>query len=251
MAHNPEVGGSNPSPDPEASTLASARESPGACETQQGLPQAGAAREATEAAARSPSNPGMDDRRSRGRSAHTRRCSRPRYGRSRCGPAGGAGPHRCRDRADRRAGVSRPPQARYAGTGHGDRGDAVRRQPPDGQPVRYPSQGQRRQDCSRDSPPGSRSCHYRGSGAATLLSPHDTRRPRKRHVKPGRIMPDHMEVQVSSPEPAVGVSVPPGTRQARLLPQGNRLARGCDQRATPSWRPSHGCGVFVPAPGRV
>ena len=151
-----------PGQDPEASTLASARESPGACETQRGLPQAGTAREATEAAARSPGNPGMDDRRSRGRSAHTRRCSRPRYGRSRCGPAGGAGPHRCRGRADRRAGVSRPPQARFAGTGHGDRGDAVRRQRPDGQPARYPSRGQRRQDCSLNSPPGSRSCHYRG-----------------------------------------------------------------------------------------
>ena len=56
------------SQDPEASTLASARGSPGACETQPGPPQACTAREATEAAARSPSNPGPDDRRSWGRS---------------------------------------------------------------------------------------------------------------------------------------------------------------------------------------
>jgi len=39
-------------------------------------------------------------------------------------------------------------------------------------------------------------------------------------------MPDHVKVQVSSPEPAIGVSVPPGTRRARLRPQGNRLGQG-------------------------
>ena len=142
-----------PSRDPEASTLASARESPGACETQPGPPQACTAREATEAAVRSRSKPGPDDRRSWGRSAHTCRNSRPRHGRPRCGPAGSAGPPRCRDRADWQAGVSRPSQARCAATGHGDRGDAVRRQRPDGQPVRYPSHRQRRQDCSLHSPP--------------------------------------------------------------------------------------------------
>ena len=58
--------------------------------------------------------------------------------------------------------MSQPLQARCAATGHGDHGDAVRRQRPDGQPVRYPLQGQGRQDCSLNSPPGSRSCHYRG-----------------------------------------------------------------------------------------
>jgi hypothetical protein len=151
-----------PSQDPEASALASARESPGACETQPGPPQAGAAREATEAAARSRSSPGPDDRRSRGRPPRTCRCSRPRYGRPRCGPAGSAGPPRCRDRADRRAGMPRPPQARCAATGHGDRDDVVRGQCADGQPARYPPQGQRRQDCSVSSPPGSWPCHYRG-----------------------------------------------------------------------------------------
>jgi hypothetical protein len=152
----------SPSQDPEASTLVSARESLGACETGPGLPRACTAREATEAAARSRSNPGPDDRRSWGRPAHTCRCSRPRRGRPRCGPAGSAGPPRCRGRADRRVGVSRRPQARRAATGHGDRGDAVRRRRPGGQLVRYPSQGQRRQDCSLNSPPGRRSCHYRG-----------------------------------------------------------------------------------------
>jgi hypothetical protein len=122
----------SPSQVPEASTLASASESPGACETQPGPPQACTAREATGAAARSPSNLGPDDRRSWGRSAHTCRCSRPRHGRPRCGPAGSAGPPRCRDRADRRPGLPRPPQPRCAATGHGDRGDAVRRQRTDG-----------------------------------------------------------------------------------------------------------------------
>ena len=143
----------SPSRDPEASTLASARGSPGACETQPGPPQACTAREATEAAVRSRSKPGPDDRRSWGRSAHTCRYSRPRHGRRRCGPAGSAGTPRCRDRADRQAEVSRPSQARCAATGHGDRGDAVRRQRPDGQPVRYTSHRQRRQDCSLHSPP--------------------------------------------------------------------------------------------------
>ena len=151
-----------PSQDPEASTLASARVFPGACETQPGPPQAGAAREATEAAARSRSSPGPDDRRSWGRPPRTCRCSRPRYGRPRCGPAGSAGPPRCRDRAGQRAGGPRPRQPRCAAIGHGDRGGAVRRQRPDRQPVRYPSQSQKRQDCSLNSPPGSRSCHYRG-----------------------------------------------------------------------------------------
>ena len=33
------------------------------------------------------------------------------------------------------------------------------------------------------------------------------------------------EVGVSSPEPAVGVSVTPGTRQDRLWPEGNRIGR--------------------------
>ena len=107
---------------PEASTPASARESPGACETRPGPPQARTARAATEAAARSPRNPGPDDRRSRGRPAHTCRYSRPRHGRPRCGLAGSAGAHRRRDRADRRAGMPRPPQPRRAATGHGDRG---------------------------------------------------------------------------------------------------------------------------------
>ena len=32
-----------------------------------------------------------------------------------------------------------------------------------------------------------------------------------------------VEVRVSSPEPAVGESIAPGTRQARLWPQGNRF----------------------------
>jgi len=35
-----------------------------------------------------------------------------------------------------------------------------------------------------------------------------------------------VEVWVSSPEPAVGGSVTPGTRQARLWPQGNRPGKG-------------------------
>ena len=146
----------SPSRDPEASTLASARESPGACETQPGPPQACTAREATEAAVRSRSKPGPDDRRSWGRSAHTCRNSRPRHGRPRCGPAGSAGTPRCRDRADRQAEVSRPSQARCAATGHGDRGDAVRRQRPDGQPVRY---------------------HVASSEAPGLLTPLTTSRP--------------------------------------------------------------------------
>ena len=67
-------------------------------ETRPGQPLAGAAREAIEAATRSRSNPGPDDRRSPGRRSHTRRCSRLRNGRARCGPAGGAGPPRCRGR---------------------------------------------------------------------------------------------------------------------------------------------------------
>src|SRR5689334_20918305 len=58
----------SPSQDPEASTLASSRESPDAYETQSGPPQECTAREAIEAAARSPSNPDPDDRRSWGRS---------------------------------------------------------------------------------------------------------------------------------------------------------------------------------------
>jgi hypothetical protein len=129
-----------------------------------GQPLASAAREAIEAATRPRSNPGPGDRRSPGRQSHTRRCSRLRNGSPRYGPADGAGPPRCRGRADRRAGagVSQPLQARCAATGHGDHGDAVRRQRPDGQPARYPSQGRGHQDCSLNSPPGSRSCHYRG-----------------------------------------------------------------------------------------
>ena len=154
-AHCPAPG---PSLAPEASTLAAARGSPGACGTQPVPPQAGAAREATEAVARPASNSGHDDRRSWGRSAHTCRCSRPRLGRRRCGPAGGAGRPRCRGRAGRRAGVSQPGQARCGATGHGSHGDAVRRQ----WPVRCPSYRQRRLNCSLNSPPGSRSCHYRG-----------------------------------------------------------------------------------------
>ena len=119
----------SPSRDPEASTLASARESPGACETQPGPPQACTAREATEAAVRSRSKPGPDDRRSWGRSAHTCRCSRPRHGRPRRGPAGSAGTPRCRDRADRQAGChdplrhdAQPPVTAIAGTRCGDSG---------------------------------------------------------------------------------------------------------------------------------
>ena len=40
-----------------------------------------------------------------------------------------------------RMGVSRPPQARCAATGHGDRWDAVRRQRPDGEPGLLPAAG--------------------------------------------------------------------------------------------------------------
>jgi hypothetical protein len=58
--------------------------------------------------------------------------------------------------------MPRPLQARCAATGHGDRGDAVRRQCTDGPPAWYPPQGQRRQGCSVSSPPGSRPCRYRG-----------------------------------------------------------------------------------------
>ena len=91
----------------------------------------------------------------------TCRCSRPRHGRPRCGPAGSAGPPRCRGRADRRAGMPRPSGTMRSHGSRRSRG-CGRRRWPDGQPVRYPSQGQRRQDCSLNSPPGSRSCHYRG-----------------------------------------------------------------------------------------
>ena len=41
----------------------------------------------------------------------------------------------------------------------------------------------------------------------------------------GRVMPGHVEVQVPSPIRA-GLSAPPGTRQVRLWPQGNRLGQG-------------------------
>ena len=85
---------------------AAIRESRGACNTRPGPPLACVAREATEAAAEPRSNPGLDHRRSRGRQAHTRRCRRPGSGRPRCRPTGTAGPPRCRDRADRRAGPS-------------------------------------------------------------------------------------------------------------------------------------------------
>ena len=175
--------GSNPTPsaigqDREASTLASARGSPGACETQPGPPQACTAREATEASARVPSNLGSADHRSWGRLAHTCRCSRLRHGRPRCGPAGSAGPPRCRDRADRRAEMSRPPQPRCAATGHGDLGGVVRRQ----WPVRYPSERQRCQDCSLNSPPGSRSCHYRGLEQRRCYQQTVTRRLRNRNA---------------------------------------------------------------------
>ena len=50
---------------------------------------------------------------------------------------------------------SQAPVTAIAGTRCGDSGRT-------GSPARYPSRGQRRQDCSLNSPPGSRSCHYRG-----------------------------------------------------------------------------------------
>ena len=165
--------------DPEAFTVMSARESPGVCETQPGPTQACAVRGAAEAAARSRSDSGPDDRRSWGRSAHTRRCSRPRHGRPRCGPAVSARWPCCRGRADRRAGVPQPPQARCAATSQGPHGDAVRRQRPDGQPVRYPPHRRSRKDWSLNSPPGSSFLPLPGSGAVTLLSPDGTLRPRK------------------------------------------------------------------------
>ncbi len=204
-----------PSQDPEASTLASARVFPGACETQPGPPQAGAARAATEAAARSRSSPGPDDRRSWGRPPRTCRCSRARYGRPRCGPAGSAGPPRCRDRAGQRAGGPRPRQPRCAAIGHGDRGDAVRRQRPDRQPVRYPSQSQKRQDCSLNSPPGSRSCHYRGLEQRRCYHQTVTRGQRKDMSSRAHDAWSRGSAGVL-PEPAVGVPVPPGTRRARM-----------------------------------
>ena len=122
----------SPSQDPETSTSASARESPGACETQPVPASASTAREATEAAARSPSNPGPDDQPHSGRSAHYRvGVAALDTGRPRCGAAGSAGPPRCRDRADPAdGGVTTPLQARCAATGHGDRWDTVgQRQP--------------------------------------------------------------------------------------------------------------------------
>ena len=78
--------------------------------------------------------------------------------------------------------MSQPPQARCAATGHGDHGDAVRRRRPDGQPTRYPSQGRGNQNCSLNSPPGSRSCHYRGLEQQRCYHPTLTCRARARDM---------------------------------------------------------------------
>jgi hypothetical protein len=226
-----------PSQDPEASTLASARESAGACETQPGPPQECTAREATEAAARSPSNPGPGDRRSRGRSAHTRRCSRPRHGRPRCGPAGGAdGPSRCRGRADRQAGChsllrhdAQPPVTaitgtRYRGSGRAGNGSGI------GHGVRIA------RTAHSYSPPGNNSCAA-GVWSSMLVCSYQRYTRALRGEMSGRagwclvsmcFPAIYLSVEwcfrqpvfggkwVSSPEPAVGVSTPAGTCPGRL-----------------------------------
>ena len=222
------------SPDPEGSTVATAREPPGACGTRPGPPQACTARAATEAAARSPSNPGPDDRRSRGRPARTCRCSRPRYGRPRRGPAGSAGPPRCRDRADRGRGChdllsrdAQPPVTAIAGMRCGDSART------DSRPAtRRRVRGTRTAQLTHHHEVGPATTE---SGAATLLSLDDNMQAAQK-ARPadsgGRVMPGHVEVQVPSPT-RVGLSAPPGTRQVRLWPQGNRLGQVGDLAVPP------------------
>ena len=90
------------------------------------------------------------------------------------GLTGGRG---CHDLLSRDA---QPPVTAIAGMRYGDSGT-------DGQPVRYPSQGQGHQDCSLNSPPGSRSCHYRGLEQRRCYHQTITRRARAQgHVQPSR-----------------------------------------------------------------
>ena len=89
-----------------------------ACHTLPGPPSACAAREAAEAAARSRSNPGTDDHRSRGRSTRTVPCSRPPSGHPRRAPAGAAGSPSCHGRAGRAEAASPHPRQQGAATGH-------------------------------------------------------------------------------------------------------------------------------------
>jgi len=60
-------------------------------------------------------------------------------------------------------------RARCAATGHVDGADAARGRRPGGQPVRYLSQCQGRQDCSYNSPPGGSTCRCRGPEQRCLL----------------------------------------------------------------------------------
>ena len=207
LAHRPSRPRSRPassaSQDAEASTLASARESPGACETQPGPPQARTAREASSKQWRDLgviqvsmiAAAGADQLVHVGVAAlDTAVHDADRLA--------AAGPHRCRDRADRRAGavttssgVTRSHRRRRS------RGRGAN--PAAGRTVGPPPVAESEMPAllteitTRKVGP----LPLPGSGAATLLSSDATLRLRNKTCPAGAHMPDRWKGQVSSPNP--------------------------------------------------